>query len=67
MPWLIAAGIYLYTSCSHEETFTLKNVFYQSGEGTMCLYEHSGKQLVLPRPAGGYSCESRITVCLDKK
>ena len=38
MQWLIAAGIYLYTSCSHEETFKLKDVIYDNGTYS-CLYD----------------------------
>lgn len=62
---LIAAGIYLYTSCSHEETFKLKDVIYDNGTYS-CLYESYGKYVTLPKPLYE-SCESRITVCLDKK
>lgn len=65
MPWLVAAGIYLYTSCSHEETFKLKDVVYDNGSYT-CLYESYGKYMSTPK-SWGESCKSQITVCLDKK
>lgn len=66
MPWLVAAGIYLYASCSHEETFNLKDVVYDNGTYS-CLYKSdNGKYMSLPKPLS-VSCESRITVCLDKK